>query len=448
MRVHRLSVKNFKRFDRLALDLDPRFTLLVGDNGAGKTSVLDALAVAASIWLVVPPDRSLAGSRRSILPSEIRLAPVTVGDRTQFVERKPVVINAIGEIAGEPLEWTREIPKSGVRTSSKQAKQASDFIQEVFDIGAEGAGVLCPVLAYYGAGRAWLPSRARVEKGAPSGPARRWDAFYDCFEERIRIGDLVQWFQREAIAAGNRKGRWRPGFDAVRLAILRCVPEADALWFDGDRSDIVLSMGGQACPFSNLSAGQKMMVALIADIAIKAVTQNAYLLPEDELDTDGETLPDVLRRTPGLILIDELDTHLHPIWQRRVVGDLKDTFPAMQFVCTSHSPFVIQSLQPGELRTLDESGPVLVEYANQSIEDIAEDVQHVPVPQKSRRAQELARATARYFDLLEQAGDAASEDFRKAERDYRTAVERYSDNPGLSAFLKLQAMAAEKERKE
>ena len=162
------------------------------DNGAGKTSVLDALAVAASIWLVVPPDRSLASSRRSILPSEIRLEPVTAGDRTQFVERKPVAIRTIGEIAGQHLEWTREIPKAGLKTSNKQAREASALIQDVFEIGAEGAGVLCPVLAYYGAGRAWLPSRARVEKGAPSGPARRWDAFYDCFEERIRIGDLVQ----------------------------------------------------------------------------------------------------------------------------------------------------------------------------------------------------------------------------------------------------------------
>ena len=409
MRVDQLHVENFKRFEELHLDLNPRFTLLVGDNGAGKTSVLDALAVAASIWLVDPPDSSLLNSRRGIWPNEIRLEPISSGDRTQFVERRPVLIKSVGEIAGEGIEWTRQIPEGGVKISNAAAKDARALIAEAFEVGEEGAGVLCPVVAYYGAGRAWLPSRARVEKGTPSGPARRWEAFYDCFEERIRIGDLVQWFQREAIAAGNRKGRWRPGYEAVRLAILRCVPDADALWFDGDRSDIVLSMGGEPCPFSNLSAGQKMMVALIADIAIKAVTQNAYLLPEDELDTDGERLPDVLRRTPGLILIDELDTHLHPTWQRRVVNDLKETFPAMQFVCTSHSPFVIQSLQAGDLRTLDASGPPLVEYANRSIEDIAEDVQRVPVPQKSERARELGLATERYFDLLERVGDLDSE---------------------------------------
>jgi len=447
MRIDQIDIENFKCFDHLSMSLEPRFTLLVGDNGAGKTTVLDALAVAASIWLVDPPDSSLVNSRRGILPSEIRLEPVTSGDRTQFVERKPVRIRSVGEIGGAEVEWTRQIPEGGVKVSNTEAKEARALISQVFEAGEEGAGVLCPVLAYYGAGRAWLPSRARIEKGAPSGPARRWDAFYDCFEERIRIGDLLKWFQREAIAAANRQGRWRPGYEAVRLAILRCVPEADALWFDGDRSDIVLSLGGEPCPFSNLSAGQKMMVALIADIAIKATTQNAYLLPEDELDTYGKSLPDVLRRTPGLILIDELDTHLHPIWQRRVVNDLKETFPAMQFVCTSHSPFVIQSLQPGELRTLDASGPPLVEYANQSIEDIAECIQRVEVPQQSERAREVARATERYFHLLERAADKSSEEFLRAEADYRSTVERYSANPGLGAFLKLQAMVAEKDAK-
>jgi len=70
-----------------------------------------------------------------------------------------------------------------------------------------------------------------------------------------------------------------------------------------------------------------------------------------------------------LVLIDEIDTHLHPKWQRRVVNDLKEAFQAIQFVCTSHAPFVIQSLEPGELRTLDETGPPLVEYAIQFIED-------------------------------------------------------------------------------
>ncbi len=277
MNIDRLDIKNFKRFDRLSLDLHPQFTLLVGDNGAGKTSVLDALAIAAGVWLVHPPDSTLANSGRNILPNEIRLDPVHEGGRTQFVERKPVVISAVGEIAGEDVDWTRQVREAGVRTTNADAKEALSLIADVFQRDQGGEQVLCPVIAYYGAGRAWLPSKSRAEKTGANGPARRWEAFYDCFEERIRLGDLKRWFQREAIAFANRGGSWRPGYEVVKLAILRCIPDAGDLWFDGDRADIVVSMDGYPQPFGNLSAGQKMMVALIADIVIKAVTQNAYL---------------------------------------------------------------------------------------------------------------------------------------------------------------------------
>jgi predicted ATP-binding protein involved in virulence len=446
MRIDRLDLVNFKRFQSLSIELHPRLTLLVGDNGAGKTSVLDALAIAAGIWLVKPPDSTLANSGRNILPREIRLEPVREGDRTQLAERKPVIVRAVGEIAGTHVEWTRQVRETGVRTTNADAKSALALVADVFRRDDDGEQVLCPVIAYYGAGRTWLPSQSRTPKPEINGPARRWEAFYDCFDERIRLGDLQTWFQREAIAYANRGLSWRPGYEAVKRAILQCVPGADDLWFDGDRSELALSIHGFAQPFSNLSAGQRMMVALIADIAIKAVTQNAYLLPENRLESDDLELPRLLRQTPGLVLIDELDVHLHPKWQRRVVNDLKEIFPAIQFVCTSHSPFIIQSLQAGELKTLDESGPLLVEYANRSIEDIAEGIQQVAIPQQSLRASELAQATERYFRLLEARTDQGSPEFADAERDYRTAVERYSDNPGLSAFLKLQALAAQKEK--
>src|SRR5271166_1368278 len=96
-----------------------------------------------------------------------------------------------------------------------------------------------------------------------------------------------------------------------------------------------------------------MMLALVADLAIKAVTQNAFLLPEDELGPEDGELPIVLEKTPGIVLIDELDVHLHPKWQRRVASDLKRTFPAIQFGCTSHSPQVIGEVKPEEIRLLD-----------------------------------------------------------------------------------------------
>lgn len=443
MRIDRLRIQNFKRFADRTLDLHPRFTLLVGNNGAGKTTILDALAVAAGIWLVRPPDSMLANSGRNILRKEIRLAMKQGGDRRQFVECKPVGITANGEIAGQQVEWCRQIRLGGSRTTNAAASKALRIIENHFLQDNTDEHIVSPVIAYYGAGRSWLPSRARSATGLKTrGPARRWEAFYDCFEERIRLNDLRIWFQREAIASANRAGRWRPGYEVVKRAIVRCVLGADDLWYDGDRQEIVLSIEGQAQPFTNLSAGQQMMVALVADVASKAVMQNSSLVSDDPLD-DGD-VPPVLQQTPGMVLIDEIDVHLHPKWQRRVVRDLKETFPKIQFVCTSHSPFVIQSLEAGELRTLDPSGPPLVEYANRSIEDIAEDIQDVDVPQQSLRARELAEATARYFSLLQGGADGTEAELQKAEAAYRRIAERYSANPGLSAILKLEALARQK----
>lgn len=357
MRIDTLVIQNFKKFSALTIDLHPQFTLLVGDNATGKTTILDALAVALGVWLVEPPDTMLQNSRRNILDKEIRLLSERRGDRTQFQQARPVSIQVTGLIGDHSVTWTRQISTTGNRTSNGQAQAALALIRDYYDRVRQGQQILCPVLAYYGAGRGWLPSRERSGPASSGdGPARRWAAFYDCFNERIRFAELTRWFQRETTEAGNRQGRMRPGFEAVRRAILRCVPDSDEVRFSSDLNQIVLSIQGRDQPFDNLSAGQRMMLALVADIAIKIVTQNAHLLPEDELPPLAvEPLPQVLAQTPGVVLIDELDVHLHPSWQRRVARDLKRTFPALQFVCTSHSAQVVGELSRQEIRLLRDS---------------------------------------------------------------------------------------------
>ena len=92
MRIDRLELRNFKKFASFELDLHCQFTLLIGENGAGKTSILDAIAVALGVWLVEPPDSTLIKSRRGIYASEIRLESSQRGDRELFRE-------AIGDVS-------------------------------------------------------------------------------------------------------------------------------------------------------------------------------------------------------------------------------------------------------------------------------------------------------------------------------------------------------------
>ncbi len=248
------------------------------------------------------------------------------------------------------MSWGQSLPVGKTKVSNADSKEVMASIWSGYERISRGERVLLPVICYYGAGRAWLAHNERRNvKAKSNGRANRWEAFYDCLNERIRISDLAHWFLGEHIAMGNRQGRYRPGFEVVRRAVLACVPGADGIWYDSDSEEIALSIDANAQPFGNLSAGQRVMLALVADLAIRMVTQNNFLVPPDVLGLEDEPLPRVLAKTPGVVLIDELDVHLHPKWQRRVSGDLKKIFPKIQFLTTTHSPQVIGEVEPQEI---------------------------------------------------------------------------------------------------
>jgi predicted ATP-binding protein involved in virulence len=101
---------------------------------------------------------------------------------------------------------------------------------------------------------------------------------------------------------------------------------------------------GRSHPFDNLSDGQRNVMALVGDIAVKAAQLNPHLGKQ------------VLDKTAGVVLIDELDLHLHPRWQRRIVADLKRCFPLVQFFCTTHSPIIIGEVPREEIVVMHDDG--------------------------------------------------------------------------------------------
>lgn len=271
------------------------------------------------------------------------------GDRTNFRPQLPSKITAKGKIGmTENLHWTRMIREGGTRTTNAEARNAEKSVRDTVQAALQQSALL-PVLAYYGAGRAWSPTNKRPALRTSQRKPQQFDAYRNCLDTRIHDHELNEWFLFEA-AATNERGEERPGYRAVKQAVLQCIPEADNLRYDSDLKEIVLSIGRFEQPFYNLSAGQRMMVAMVADIAIKAVALNSYSYGPEEPGANNPMY--VLRNSPGVVLIDELDVHLHPKWQRRVATDLKKSFPNVQFICTSHSPQVIGEVKPDEVRLL------------------------------------------------------------------------------------------------
>ena len=187
-------------------------------------------------------------------------------------------------------------------------------------------------------------------------------------------------------------------------------------------------------PFSKLSDGQRAMLAMVGDIARRAALLNPHL---------GEKAP---AETPGIVMIDEIDLHLHPRWQRQIVDDLKRTFPKMQFIATTHSPFIIQSLEEGELRKLGESGEleqIPIEYSDNGLEEIVRFIQGVELPATSERYAEKKEAAKDFFSKLRAGLNEKDPDLVRAKERFQQARGSSGLGPEVEALIEVKGAKSE-----
>ncbi len=201
MRIDRLENRNFKKFaesvfefPRPVTGLGGSFHVLIGENGTGKTTILDAAAVALGVWLERVPDSLLANSHRRLKKDDKRLVNTPRGDRAQFQQvQEAMSVQARGTILDQPNSaWGQAIAVGKTRVNNAASKDVLDTIWSAYERVGRGEEVLLPVICYYGAGRAWLAHNERKKvKAKANGPANRWEALYDCLNERIRMSDLT-----------------------------------------------------------------------------------------------------------------------------------------------------------------------------------------------------------------------------------------------------------------
>lgn len=341
MRIDELTITNFYGFDHRTFHFHPSFTLLAGDNATGKTAALDAVAVAAGSWFL-----GLHGSEKSpgIDRDEVRVAAHTHLDAWTFEKQFPARIECAGVVMGQPIRWARELKREGGRTTTSEAEAVADVAADAERRVRSGENVTLPMICVYGTERLWFEKAhpaQRVGAEATKGRPSRLDGYRDSFDFTIQETALIDWI-RDQTTASLQLGRDTVALSVVKSAIVACVEGAASVYYDPRYEDLVVltdHSGPQL--LSNLSDGQRIMLTLVGDMAKRIAILNPHLTSE------------ALQKTPGVVTIDELDLHLHPKWQRRIIHDLKATFPSLQFIATTHSPQLIGEAQPDEIRLLD-----------------------------------------------------------------------------------------------
>ena len=172
----------------------------------------------------------------------------------------------------------------------------------------------------------------------------RWEAYASALEPNLDEAPLLQWLQNEMLGDVSRREQGEPErlFHKSMLEVaVGATPGAKNAWYDPvARSPMVRFEDGHVAPWSELSDGYHVFIALVADIARRAVMLN---------EIDGADAP---ARVEGVVLIDELDLHLHPRWQREALPRLRNAFPRLQFIITTHSPQVLSSAENRQVRHL------------------------------------------------------------------------------------------------
>jgi predicted ATP-binding protein involved in virulence len=425
MRIDTIKIKNFKGFTDTSFRLNPRFTVFIGDNATGKTSVLDALAVAAGSFLLGIDVAE--GENRVINHKEIRLKTVDGEPRPQI----PVEIEVFGKVNGIELTsgWKRTVNRMGKnpKTTTGSADKIKAIATEMVKQNRENGKITFPVIAYHGTGRLWAEHR---EKKPPYKKQTEGigSAYIQCLSPKSSSKEFLSWyktFEDEVGKFGNKSEKKL--LNTFNHAIITMLPDDN--WTDISYSfkdeDLIghfkYEKTFDRLLFSQLSDGYRNLIGMVADIAYRCIKLNPHL---------GE---DAVSQTPGIVLIDELDLHLHPNWQKGIVANLKKVFNQIQFVATTHSPFIVQSLMADELINLDAVKGLDNHPNKYSLEEISQDEMGVKELKRSNDFIEMQKRAESYFELIKK--ETTQEDIDQAKRLLDDIRIQFIKDPAYVALL-------------
>lgn len=316
MKIKHVIIENFRAIKKLDFECSGKVNVFIGDNGVGKTTVLEAIFVLCS-WLNAKLSLP-KGRGRSIRKEDIR-----IGAEYCF-------LSITVEYKGKSVQWSLMRGISSDNSTEKQTdlRELETLVKYIREFNDDGKSLF----SIYGVNRNL--SSISIDKRVYGKKEVTRDVIGNSIA-RTSWKQFFNWYYERENEENRMKARFSfqyhdESLDAIRECLNEVFPDYHNLRVEDRPTRFVIEKDGHEINFDRLSDGEKCYITLVLDIARRLSMQSGGQGPI----LNGELI----------ILIDELDLHLHPSWQLQMVSNLERKFPNCQFFVSSHSPLVLSSL--------------------------------------------------------------------------------------------------------
>jgi predicted ATP-binding protein involved in virulence len=359
MNVKYLQITCFRGIGDLKLEFEKAEpTVIIGINGVGKSSILDCLAILLSRYTAAVQHPTSTGRL-------FREEDISNGCNQTHNE---ITI----EVNDTEVTWSlAKVQKRRSQETSSNLVQLRKLIENTHNQLRGNAFFNLSLVVYYAVNRAVIDIPLKVRKKSEFETVMTYDQAVSGVQ--INFNNFFQWFRTlEDLENEQRRDKsdfCHPQLEAVRQAIYSIIPEFSNLRVRRSPLRMTVIKNGQEMIINQLSDGEKCLLAMVGDLARRSAIANPGL------------------KNPllgnGVVLIDEIELHLHPQWQREIIPALTKTFPNCQFIVTTHSPQVISHVKPEGIYILHRTDQGIIALQPQSSfgrdsNQILEDLMDVP----------------------------------------------------------------------